>query len=121
MQPFAASFCGCEATPETVVSDYCFPQDRSKPASTQKPRLGAELRKYYLVWGRMTQISRKIFQNSLLPLHIDARANGMGYCMPTCGLSSLLMIELQTLLVRPREASRLGGFSGHTKRATHPL
>ena len=81
--------------PETVVSDYCFPRDCSKPASTQKPRLGPELRKYYLVWGRMTQRSRKIFQNSLLPLHIDARANGMGYCMPTCGLSSLLMIELQ--------------------------
>ena len=121
MQPFAASFCGCEATLKPWFQTTVFPRICSKPASTQKPRLGPELRKYYLVWGRMTQISRKIFQNSLLPLHIDARANGMGYCMPTCGLSSLLMIELQTLLVRPREASRLGGFSGHTKRATHPL
>ena len=121
MQPVTPSFCGCEATLKPWFQTTVFPKICSKPTSAQKTRLSPERRKYYLVWGRMTQISRKIFQNSLLPLHIDTRANGMGYCMPTCGLSSLLMIELQTLLVRPREASRLGGFSGRTKRATHPL
>jgi hypothetical protein len=121
MRPVTPSFCGCEATLKPWFQTTVFLKICSKPTIAQKTRLSPELRKYYLVWGRMTQISRKIFQNSLLPLHIDTRANGMGYCMPTCGLSSLLMIELQTLLVRPREASRLGGFSGRTKRATHPL
>ena len=74
MQPFALSFCGCEATLKPWFQTTVFPRICSKSTSTQKTRPGQELRKYYLVWGRMTQITRKIFQNSLIPLHIDARA-----------------------------------------------